>query len=112
MDDLDESNFRVEMWDRDETKLLLTLSRSPDQFVSQAAWNEAVRRYPDKLLVHYNARWIMQRNRVGIPERPLPGVGRRTRQMKPGGRIPSASVICPNGTASARCVRNAAIVDG
>lgn len=38
-----EDNFRIEVWDREEKALVETICRSPDSFVSQAAWQTAIR---------------------------------------------------------------------
>ncbi|MER8783332.1 hypothetical protein NKH60_19145 [Mesorhizobium sp. M1006] len=56
-----EDNFRIEVWDREETALVETISRSPDSSVSQAAWQAAIRRRPGMLLIHYNARYVMEK---------------------------------------------------
>ncbi|MER9248585.1 hypothetical protein [Mesorhizobium sp. M0590] len=56
-----EDNFRIEVWDRDEKRLVETIGRSPDSVVSQAAWQAAIRRRPGMLLIHYNGRHVMER---------------------------------------------------
>jgi hypothetical protein len=56
-----EDNFRIEVWDRDESALVETISRSPDFVVSQAGWQAAIRRRPGMLLVHRNANHIMEK---------------------------------------------------
>ncbi|MES0179674.1 hypothetical protein NKJ86_13885 [Mesorhizobium sp. M0025] len=56
-----EDNFRIEVWDRDETQLVETICRSPDFLISQTAWHIAVRRRPGMLLIHYNARHVMEK---------------------------------------------------
>ncbi|MER8873376.1 hypothetical protein NKI04_26310 [Mesorhizobium sp. M0814] len=55
-----EDNFRIEVWDREEKALVETICRSPDSFVSQAAW-QAIRRRPGMLLIHYNSRHVMEK---------------------------------------------------
>lgn len=57
----DEDNFRIEVWDREETGLAETINRSSDPSVSQAAWQAAIRRRPGMLLIHYNSRHIMEK---------------------------------------------------
>ena len=56
-----EDNFRIEVWDAAERELVETISRSPDHFVSIAAWHAAVRRRPGMLLIHRNASFTMDR---------------------------------------------------
>ncbi|RUX00517.1 MAG: hypothetical protein EOS71_00685 [Mesorhizobium sp.] len=56
-----EDNFRIEVWDREETTLAETINRSPDAMVSQAAWHAAIRRRPGMLLIHYNSRHVMEK---------------------------------------------------
>ncbi len=56
-----EDNFRIEVWDREETTLLETISRSPDFFVSMAGWQAALRRRPASLLIHYNGRHVIEK---------------------------------------------------
>ncbi|MER9920902.1 MULTISPECIES: hypothetical protein [unclassified Mesorhizobium] len=56
-----EDNFRIEVWDREETQLVETICRSPDFFISQTAWHVAIRRRPGMLLIHYNARHVMKK---------------------------------------------------
>ncbi|TRC91145.1 hypothetical protein FJV80_04280 [Mesorhizobium sp. WSM4310] len=56
-----EDNFRIEVWDRDESSLVETISRSPDFVVSHAGWQAAIRRRPGKLLVHRNANHTMEK---------------------------------------------------
>ncbi|WP_287363332.1 hypothetical protein [Mesorhizobium sp.] len=56
-----EDNFRIEVWDREEKTLIETICRSPDSFVSQAAWQTAIRRRPGMLLIHYNSRHVMEK---------------------------------------------------
>ncbi|GLS36825.1 hypothetical protein GCM10010869_24160 [Mesorhizobium tianshanense] len=56
-----EDNFRIEVWDREEKALVETICRSPDSFISQAAWQTAIRRRPGMLLIHYNSRHVMEK---------------------------------------------------
>ncbi|RWD29872.1 MAG: hypothetical protein EOS34_27410 [Mesorhizobium sp.] len=56
-----EDNFRIEVWDREERALIETICRSPDSFVSQAAWQSAIRRRPGMLLIHLNGRHLMEK---------------------------------------------------
>ena len=58
-------NYRVEIWSADEGERVEVLAQSSDNFLSQAAWNEACERFPGVLLVHYNNRFVMQRRRAG-----------------------------------------------
>ncbi len=106
-----EDNFRVEIWDSEERVLLKTLARSPNQFVSQAAFNEATRRFPDFLLLHRNERHTMQRHQPGDPPGPesCRSGPRRTRPLQSGALTPFASPICRNGTSWPPCAPNAAI---
>ncbi|WP_292341326.1 hypothetical protein [Mesorhizobium sp.] len=57
----EEDNFRIEVWDREETALVETICRSPDCSVSQAAWQSAIRRRPGMLLIHFNGRHVMEK---------------------------------------------------
>ncbi|PBB26353.1 hypothetical protein CK227_09310 [Mesorhizobium sp. WSM4308] len=61
MANTEEDHFRIEVWDREETTLVETVSRSPDSFVSQAAWQSAIRRRPGMLLIHFNGRHVMEK---------------------------------------------------
>ncbi|TPM32950.1 hypothetical protein FJ958_09355 [Mesorhizobium sp. B2-3-5] len=56
-----EDNFRIEVWDRDETSIAETISRSPDFIVSHAGWQAAIRRRPGMLLIHRNANHTMEK---------------------------------------------------
>lgn len=56
-----EDNFRIEVWDREEKALVETFCRSPDSFISQAAWQAAIRRRPGMVLIHYNSRHVMEK---------------------------------------------------
>ncbi|MER8388776.1 hypothetical protein NKG60_05000 [Mesorhizobium sp. M1428] len=56
-----EDHFRIEVWDRQEAALIETICRSPDSFVSQAAWQSAIRRRPGMLLIHLNGRHVMEK---------------------------------------------------
>lgn len=56
-----EDNFKVEVWERDESALVETISRSPDFIVSQAGWQAAIRRRPGMLLIHRNAGHQMEK---------------------------------------------------
>ncbi|MGX8010104.1 hypothetical protein ACVDG8_014625 [Mesorhizobium sp. ORM8.1] len=56
-----EDNFKIEVWDKQESALVETVSRSPDFFVSQAAWQAAIRRRPGMVLIHLNARHSMEK---------------------------------------------------
>lgn len=56
-----EDNFRIEVWDREETALGETINRSSDASVSQAAWQASIRRRPGMLLIHYNSRHVMEK---------------------------------------------------
>lgn len=56
-----EDNFRIEVWDRDEKGRIETVSRSPDFFISKAAWHSAIRRRPGMLLVHHNGLHVMEK---------------------------------------------------
>ncbi|WP_164763727.1 MULTISPECIES: hypothetical protein [unclassified Mesorhizobium] len=40
---IQEDNFRIEVWNREETALVETICLSPDSLVSQAAWQSASR---------------------------------------------------------------------
>lgn len=56
-----EDNFRVEVWDREGGSLLEVVNRCSDFFVSNAAYRQAVRRRPGRLLVHVNNGHVMER---------------------------------------------------
>ncbi|RTM05687.1 MAG: hypothetical protein EKK31_15100 [Hyphomicrobiales bacterium] len=56
-----EDNFRIEVWDRDESSRIETICRSPDFFVSQAAWQSAIRRRPGMLLIHHNGHHVIEK---------------------------------------------------
>ncbi|TPL00724.1 hypothetical protein FJ938_22020 [Mesorhizobium sp. B2-4-14] len=56
-----EDNFRIEVWDREEKERAETICRSPDFFISQAAWHSAIRRRPGMLLIHRNANHTMEK---------------------------------------------------
>lgn len=100
-----EDNFRVERWNDDETELLETISKSMDNFVSQAAWLKACERFPQGLLVHYNNRFVMERRRPGEQsrsEKPRPS-GRHTRPMVFAALTRFAWLTYRNGIGLARC---------
>lgn len=65
-----EDNYRVEVWSADETALIETVSRSSDFKVSLAAWHAAIRERPGVLLIHMNARFVMER--MFTPGKPRP----------------------------------------
>lgn len=56
-----EDNYRIEVWDGDGRELIETISRSPEDAVSIAAWHVAVRLRPGRLLIHKNADRTMTR---------------------------------------------------
>lgn len=56
-----DDNFRIEVWDKDETARLELISRTPDLHVSMSAWHTAIRRRPGALLIHWNGSHVIDR---------------------------------------------------
>ncbi|MCA2408454.1 hypothetical protein [Rhizobium leguminosarum] len=65
----DEANFRIEVWDREDGKLLETISYSSSFQISVASWKAAQDFCKGKFLIHYNNRFVMER---GVAENKQP----------------------------------------